>query len=372
MRVSPGCGAMKLLPLPDATRRSTSSVLESASPSREEDTRRRTVPVAFIAGVGRSGTTLLDRLLGSTPKLHSGGELGAVWNHGLVEDRLCSCGARFSCCPFWQAVGTNSFSSLRADEIDTVVRYTHSVFRTQKMWRILFGRSRRSLVNSAPSAFFETTERLYQRVLDVSARQVVVDSSKLPMYLVLLEHIPSVDLHVVHLVRDPRAVAHSWLRPLVSDPDGRTSMPRFGAAKSAVLWLITNAAVEWIAWWLEVPYVRVRYEDLVKDPAWIVRQLRSEILRATEYGDQEVRNTNNEDIDLDIVHSISGNPMRFRQGRMSIVEDVEWQTGPRSRKAIVAAITFPLRWRYGYRGSPGFSQGRPVSVRPDAPPGRSR
>ena len=65
----------------------------------------RAVPVLFIAGFGRSGSTLLDRLLGSTPGVHSGGELAAIWTHGLVDDRLCSCGAPFSGCPFWRAVG---------------------------------------------------------------------------------------------------------------------------------------------------------------------------------------------------------------------------------------------------------------------------
>jgi hypothetical protein len=157
-----------------------------------------------------------------------------------------------------------------------------------------------------------------------------------------------VDLHVVHLVRDPRAVAHSWLRPLVTDPDGRTSMPRFGAARSAVLWLTMNVAVEWVAWRLGLRYVRIRYEDLVRDPARIVGQLRSRVLEDAGLDVADAGLTDDEGVDLDVVHSISGNPMRFRQGRMSVVEDIDWKAGSSSRKAIVAAITFPLRRRYGY------------------------
>jgi hypothetical protein len=307
-------------------------------------------PVLFIAGFGRSGSTLLDRLLGSTTGFHSGGELGGVWSQGLVADRLCSCGVRFSSCPFWQAVGSDSFSSLRADDVAAIADYLFSIFPARKMWRILSRRGRRDMVSSAPPGFFDVMARLYQGVQDLSTCQAIVDSSKLATYLLLLAQISSVNVHVVHLVRDPRAVAHSWLRPLVADPDGRSSMPRFGAVKSAVLWLIMNAAVEWIAWRMGLSYVRVRYEDLVKDPARIVGQLRAEVLRDTELEVEETGHLDIEDIDLGLVHSISGNPMRFRQGRMPIVEDADWKAGPRGRRAIVAAITFPLRWRYGYRG----------------------
>jgi hypothetical protein len=145
-------------------------------------------------------------------------------------------------------------------------------------------------------------------------------------------------------------VAHSWLKLQIADPDGRSSMPRFGVLKSAVLWVLMNGAVEWMAFRLGLPYVRIRYEDLVKEPARIVEQLRSDILRDCELGSDEAGNTEAEDIDLSAIHSISGNPMRFQQGRVTIVEDAAWKDGSRSRRAIIAAITFPLRWRYGYRG----------------------
>jgi hypothetical protein len=321
-----------------------------ASRSNGDDAGDRRVPVLFIAGFGRSGSTLLDRLLGSTPEFHSGGEVGGVWWQGLVEDRLCSCGAHFSRCPFWQAVGASSFSSLRAPEIDAIVRYLRSIFPAQRLWRILIGRTRRNLVSSAPAGFFDTTARIYQGLQNVSGQQVVVDSSKLATYFVLLAQIPSVDIHIVHLVRDPRAVSHSWLRPLVADPDGRTSMSRFGAVKAGVLWLAMNAAVEFTARRMSLSYVRVRYEDLVKDPAQIVGQLWSGILRDTGLEVADAPHLDDGDVELGIVHSISGNPMRFRQGRMSVVEDSDWKADPRIRRAIVAAITFPLRWRYGYGG----------------------
>lgn len=344
-------------PLPESSRLRKSNPLSDASRFNEEEAGGHVVPVLFIAGFGRSGSTLLDRLLGSTPGFHSGGELGGVWQQGLLKDRLCSCGARFSSCPFWQAVGNNSFSSLKGHEINAIVRYMRNISSAWEIWRILSRGTRRNLVISAPANFFDVTARIYQRMRDVNGQQVVVDSSKLAMYLVLLAQIPSVDLHVVHLVRDPRAVAHSWLRPRVTDPDGQTSMPQFGGIKSAVLWLIMNAAVEWTARRLDLSYVRVRYEDLVKDPVRIVGQLRSKVLRDAVLDLPATDHLDDLNIDLGVVHSISGNPMRFQQGHMPIVEDVGWKADPRGRRAIIVAITFPLLWRYGYGWRPWKSCG---------------
>ncbi len=329
--------------------RSHRTLLKATRP-KGANTDERAVPVLFIAGFGRSGSTLLDRLLGSSSKFHSGGELVRVWDQGLAVDPLCSCGVRFSDCPFWRAVGSNSFSSLRIHEVDTIVQYLHNALRARNIWRFLSRRTRSGLVSSAPANFFDITARLYQGVRDVSAQQVVVDSSKLASYLVLLAQIPSVNVRVVHLVRDPRAVAHSWLRPPVADPEGQAVMPRFGVMKSAVLWLMMNAAVEWHARSMRLPYVRVRYEDLVKDPAGIARKLGSEFMTELPGVEPTRAEPPGHDVDLDAGHICSGNPMRFQQGRISIVEDADWKADPRSRRAIVTAITFPLMWRYGYGG----------------------
>ncbi len=329
------------------------ATLLSTSRSHGKDASRQAVPILYIAGFGRSGSTLLDRLLGNTPGLHSGGELDYVWSQGLIGDRLCSCGSRFSDCPFWLDVARNSFSSLRAHEIDAIERYLRTiVFPSSKMWRIIFRRTRQRLASAAPANFLDITAQLYRGVRDVSVQQVVVDSSKLASYLALMAQVPSADVRVAHLVRDPRAVAHSWLRPQVADPDGHSDMPRFSAIKSAVLWLIMNAAVEWTAWRLNLPYIRVRYEDLVKDPAQTVGQIRSAVLGDTELNFAEAGHLNGENIDLAVAHCISGNPMRFRHGPVAVVEDADWKNGPRSRRAIVATITFPMRWRYGYYGHP--------------------
>ena len=54
------------------------------------------VPVAFVGGHGRSGSTLLSRVLGAVPGFVTVGELCYLWDQGVVMDRMCGCGKPFS------------------------------------------------------------------------------------------------------------------------------------------------------------------------------------------------------------------------------------------------------------------------------------
>ena len=46
------------------------------------------VTVLFIAGMGRSGSTILSRLLGQAPGVCYVGELCYLWDQGLTNDRM--------------------------------------------------------------------------------------------------------------------------------------------------------------------------------------------------------------------------------------------------------------------------------------------
>ncbi len=64
------------------------------------------VDVVFVGGMPRSGSTLLDLLIGQLPGHCDVGELFYMWQGGAKRDQRCACGEHFSRCPFWTAVGT--------------------------------------------------------------------------------------------------------------------------------------------------------------------------------------------------------------------------------------------------------------------------
>ena len=61
--------------------------------------------VLYLGGFGRSGTTLVERLLGELPGVCALGEVVHLWQRDIRDDERCGCGVRFSACPFWQSVG---------------------------------------------------------------------------------------------------------------------------------------------------------------------------------------------------------------------------------------------------------------------------
>src|SRR5688500_16707278 len=86
------------------------------------------VTVAYIGGSGRSGSTLLVRLLGSLDGVISVGELAYVWNYGLINNNLCGCGQPFRECDFWRAVfdeAFGGFDGIDAHRMQTLQRKTH-------------------------------------------------------------------------------------------------------------------------------------------------------------------------------------------------------------------------------------------------------
>ena len=59
--------------------------------------------VVFILSTGRSGSTLLDMLLGAHPQLCPLGEIHYLQG-GLELGRFCGCGMPLKDCKFWQSV----------------------------------------------------------------------------------------------------------------------------------------------------------------------------------------------------------------------------------------------------------------------------
>jgi hypothetical protein len=188
--------------------------------------------------------------------------------------------------------------------------------------------------------------RLYQAVAHQTGCRVIVDSSKSPVYARLVAAIPGVEVAVVHLVRDPRATAWSFLRKkrLPDFGDDRL-MQRQHPLVSARRWSLWQAATELLWRRRGRRYLRLRYEDFIGDPQAAIRGLAAlagEAPAALPFsGPATVR--------LTPTHSVSGNPNRFGTGEVELRADEEWRRAMRSvDRGMVTALTWPLLLRYRY------------------------
>ncbi len=302
--------------------------------------------VLLIAGALRSGSTLLDRVIGSYEGFCSVGEAHVIWEGSFEQNHLCGCGLPFRDCLFWGEVSRKAFG-VDIDEVDraTAIRLKNSVSRIRYVpWLMQSHRPRR--YESALRAYSELIGRLYSGIQQTSGARVIVDSSKSAAHGLILSRLPNMEVHVVHLVRDPRAVAFSWQRQR-RNPEihwKAEDMPIERVWTSAARWLVQNVPTELLAT-SAASYSRLRYEDFLTDPSAAL----SKILAPYDWVGDTPENTENMEIDLQPTHTVSGNPMRFKQGQLKLKLDDEWHRAmlPRDRRLVTAA-TLPLLIRYDY------------------------
>jgi hypothetical protein len=305
-----------------------------------------TVRVTYVLGLGRSGSTVIGRALAEVLDAVPGDEVMAVWQRGVLEDRVCSCGARFSACPYWQAVVATSPASFERETADRVVAEIHRVMGVLGPLRALTPRRRAALVASVPDRWFDAVGALYRGMAAVGGADTIVDTSKAPVLAWLLTRAPGVSVRTVLVVRDPRDVARSWLRPPAL-PDGAHELPVLAPWKTAVVWLLCNVASERVQRALQrtARGARgrgvVRLEDFTADPLGALRRVCDDLGEAGQVLPGSLT--------LPVAkHTMSGHPsVRFASGPLAVRRH-DRPAGSRTSDRLVSLIDAPLLRRYGY------------------------
>lgn len=308
------------------------------------DTAVRPFEVLYIGGWGRSGSTLLDRLLGELDGFVPVGELRDIWQRGVVENRMCGCGVPFLDCPFWSKVGEKAFGGWLQADIRRMLALRRDIDRPWRLPLLLVPRLSGAFTRRAEE-YARALSRIYRAIADVSGGMVIVDSSKIGTYALLLQR-AGIPIRITHLVRDSRAVMFSWSK-LLRRTDGESSdhMLRYGLVAGCARYLGYNGMTTLLS--RSADYERVRYEDVVRDPLQWLRRIGGRFNLVPD-NPTETR-LRNRVVTLRESHTVDGNPMRHHTGNIQIVMDSSWQTQmPKWRQRMVTAFTLPLFLRYGY------------------------
>src|SRR5262245_35304718 len=181
--------------------------------------------LVYILAASHSGSTLLSLLLGTHPDVCTVGEL-KLTSLGDVEAYLCSCGQPLKACAFW--AGVMHDLAQRGQPVDVGAEQTNfGSSQSAYVRRLLRPLHRGILLEAARdlalalSPAWRTHRRRTQRLnAEVAAvvctrtkTRVLVDSSKTGIRLKYLLRTPGLDVRVVRLVRDGRAVALTYVDP---------------------------------------------------------------------------------------------------------------------------------------------------------------
>jgi hypothetical protein len=308
--------------------------------------------VLYIGGLGRSGSTLIERLIGQLPGVCSVGELVHLWDRGIEEDERCGCGEPFGRCRFWQQVGAAAFGGW--DQVDTSrIAALRARVDRNRFIPLLARRDLSALRRRELDEYTSYYTRLYAAIAQVSGCELVVDSSKHPSLAHCLRRQAAIDLRVLHLIRDSRAVAYSWSRQVRRpDSESESYMTTYSATAAAGLWTGQNAAFHLLAR-LNCPTMRLRYEDFTAAPEPTMRRLAAFAGQPAQAAFPFLGADGTSCwAELGGTHSVSGNPMRFSTGKIAIRPDERWRGGmPVAQRRVVTTLTLPLLAGYGYVGA---------------------
>jgi len=309
--------------------------------------------VLFIMGWGRSGSTILDTLLGELDGFFSTGELHNLWRRGLMAGHTCGCGLAVTECEVWSAVLSVAHRTSSGESIGPaqVVKWQREAARTKHTPRLL--RVAPGHLQSWPAlgSYTELLGRVYSELGRATGARVLIDSSKRPAHGAVLRLVPGIDPYVVHLVRDPRAVAYSRRR-------GKSGLDRdlrpTGALESTSGWVVRNLASEAVSRrYGPGRSLLVRYEEFVGQPLATIRSIARLV---DERADAPSFNDHSSTLGLN--HTVAGNPSRFIRGTITLKEDDAWIAHQsRADRLEATALALPLLHRYGYSMRPAARVG---------------
>ncbi|NND64119.1 MAG: hypothetical protein HKN48_13085, partial [Flavobacteriaceae bacterium] len=131
------------------------------------------VKVIYIAGDGRSGSTLLDSVLSNIKDSISVGECCRFWVRFNEAESLCGCAEMISDCTLWSEINRrlkSEFPSYDALEFQQKVKEIQFYKNFQNLPKLLDTEEWRE--------FREVVSFFYRSISEVTGKQTIIDSSK--------------------------------------------------------------------------------------------------------------------------------------------------------------------------------------------------
>jgi hypothetical protein len=301
--------------------------------------------ILFVVGMARSGSTLLAALLNRVDGFAGLGETHVYWELAGGEER-CGCERSLAECPLWGTLYREQrergvdFAELQDSFRDFVRPRPSSLLRGLQAQRGGLGTDHRL------GRYLEATESVYEWMAERTGSTVLVDSTKLPAAADLTAAMPSTDVHLVHLVRDPRAAAQSLARR--HQGGGARGSLRYLAAvaRAALDWTLRNAYAEAkLRRHFAGRYMRLRFEDLTREPRDTVAGL-LEFVGAEPAPEIFV---SEDTVELGENHILTGNSVRFQRGAVTVAPAEKWRAEmPLGAQALATLLTLPLLASYRY------------------------
>ncbi len=312
--------------------------------------------IVTIAGSGRTGSTLLSLLLTQGAGTFNMGQLRDFWG-AYARNEACTCGSCLQACPIWSDVVREVFGVSPHAAIQKVEERQMAFVQSASKVSSWGDATALAALSNLHADYLHDIRNVVRSIASIKNVNTLIDTSKSPEIGLAFSQLPEVELRVLNLIRDPRAVASSWLRKR----DEQMALQQSRA------WLARQTRLEQ---WSDILGNRkfvLRYEDFSTSPRTLVRQVlgwaglgsdvsyfASESLAELSWSGQHLYPPANETVIVE------------KRTSINIVESTGWRNeGHKKLHERVEKIVHPMLNQFGY-GSPTQQQPASLTVLPSA------
>ncbi len=298
------------------------------------------IDLIYILSNGRSGSTILDMLLGTSNETWTLGEYllsKYEWTNGRLP---CGCGHEFKDCPFWQNLSKDILNNHQKELTDSILfRDLHGsgkVLRPQFLPSLLSGKPSPSLLEEAKkygAANYTILKKIKKEALKRKSFDFFIDASKDPYRLLLLQLSGFFNIKVIHLTKPIQGFIYSMSKP---------KLKTTAILRMSFRWLIENRIMIAIGdkFFDANSFYHVHYKDIIEDPQSTFNAIQSTLgitltgLDFTNFGEKDS-------------HGIAGNIARFKNAKLK--RDIEWQSKLSiPLQKLSSIIAYPLKTKLKY------------------------
>jgi len=299
--------------------------------------------VLYILGYSRSGSTILNIMLGNIDSMFSAGEINNYLKSAWINDHYCSCGKTASECEFWPTVKKSMEKSLQIDPTEII-----SISQKLENWRDLV-RTRFSKTDESKARqekYDRFNSELITTISELQKKEWVVDASKSPVRLNYLVESNALDCSAVHIVRDPRGVCWSLMKATRKNVEAgvQTDLPSVSYIATIKSLYLNAALAERVKRKIPTKQLLVRYDDLTNSPTETIEAIGSMLKTDTSSLLKLVES----DESFQQEHNIAGNRLRMKRD-IKLRHEQSWKSElPTFQFFVITLLTLPLLLKYKF------------------------
>ncbi|MEM1328000.1 MAG: sulfotransferase domain-containing protein [Bacteroidota bacterium] len=301
--------------------------------------------ILLITSAGRSGSTVLSKILNELDDAFNVNELAFMPLNGIEKNYPINTGERFSDSEIWQEILANYQTK---NQLNHLHYRPHLIPNTRQLvgeQLLPFYKA----ANKQLEQYKTALNNLFHAIFEEIKAEIIIDSSKVAPYVHAVSQLADFDIYVLHLVRDPRAVAYSWQKKIKRsdvEKNDEVFMEEYSPRKSSISWQLVNQYAESLKNRTDLKYHFLKYEDFAQQPEKHLAQL----LQFLNYSKDAIE-INDNSIPLHRTdYGIWGNPnvrQQKEQLRIKYDSDYKKQLHP-STTRTATFWSLPLLLRYGY------------------------